>query len=132
MSEKVVVLTLFAMIFFHIMDDFVLQRDLALYKQKQWWKENYPEKLYENDYITALLIHSFSWTFMIHIPVVLFTYNNLNIAYFAMSFFINAVIHAITDDIKANKRKISLTADQLIHLLQITLTWLALVVLVVL
>lgn len=49
MSEKVVMLMLFAMIFFHIMDDFVLQRDLSLYKQKQWWKEKYPEQLYENE-----------------------------------------------------------------------------------
>ena len=33
---------LIIMIFLHIVDDFYLQGVLAKFKQKDWWKENYP------------------------------------------------------------------------------------------
>lgn len=35
------------MIFCHIIDDYNLQGWLASAKQKEWWKKNAPEKLYE-------------------------------------------------------------------------------------
>lgn len=34
-------------IFFHIVDDYYLQGWLASAKQKSYWKENAPDKLYE-------------------------------------------------------------------------------------
>ena len=59
------ILILFAMIFCHIVDDYYLQGWLASAKQKEWWKANAPDSLYSLDYIWALIMHSFSWAFMI-------------------------------------------------------------------
>ena len=38
-------------------------------KQKKWWQENAPQKLYKYDYIVALIMHSMSWSFMIMLPI---------------------------------------------------------------
>ena len=56
---------LLSMIFCHIVDDYYLQGWLASAKQKSWWEQNAPQKLYQQDYLMALLVHSFSWTFMV-------------------------------------------------------------------
>lgn len=109
------------MIFFHIVDDYYLQGWLASAKQKKYWQENAPEKLYKYDYIWALIMHSFSWAFMIMLPIAYSLSFNVNIA-FLIVFVINVLIHAITDDLKANKRKINLWRDQIIHLCQISIT----------
>lgn len=66
MSKAFIVLW---MIFFHIVDDYYLQGWLASAKQKKWWEENAPQPLYKYDYIWALLMHSFSWAFMIMLPI---------------------------------------------------------------
>ncbi len=87
------------MIFCHIFDDYVLQGCLANLKQKSWWEKNAPDKLYAKDYIMALFMHSYSWSFPI-----------------------NIVIHMIADDLKANKHKINLIQDQLSHICQICCT----------
>jgi hypothetical protein len=114
-------MTLFFMIFLHIIADFNFQGCLAQLKQKDWWVKNYPEKLYRNDYKISLIIHSFSWTFLIMLPFIF----NLSYAYiFLFSF--NLVFHYIIDDLKANRHKISLTMDQLLHLGQIILTFIIL------
>ena len=42
------------MLYCHILDDFCLQGILASLKQKSWWEENYPNKLYKYDYIISL------------------------------------------------------------------------------
>lgn len=57
------------MLFCHIVDDYYLQGILASMKQKKWWQENAPDKLYEYDYLIALLMHGFSWAFMIMLPI---------------------------------------------------------------
>lgn len=117
---------LLAMIFCHITDDFYLQGILANLKQKQWWKDNYPDDLYKSDWIISLLLHSFSWSFMIHLPVAIYyMVNNLDywLGYF-VSVLINTIIHAIIDHYKANKLSISLTIDQIFHLMQILMVWL--------
>lgn len=59
---------LFTMIFCHIVDDYYLQGWLASAKQKSWWEKNAPGKLYKYDYLAALFMHSFSWSFMIMLP----------------------------------------------------------------
>ena len=41
---------------------------------------------------------------------------------------INIIIHAVVDDAKANKNKLNLFQDQLIHLLQILGTWILLII----
>ena len=114
-------MTLLFMIFLHILDDFHLQGCLANLKQKEWWVKNYPSELYKNDYKIALIIHSFSWTFMIMLPFI------LDLSYdYVFLFAFNLVCHYIIDDLKANRHKISLTSDQLLHLGQIVLTFIIL------
>ena len=110
-----------AMIFCHIVDDYYLQGWLASAKQKKWWEENAPQKLYNHDYIMALIMHSMSWSFMIMLPIAISMSFNISIL-FVIVFILNAVIHALVDNLKANKLQISLITDQLIHLSQIFVT----------
>ena len=110
-----------AMIFCHILDDYYLQGWLASAKQKKWCEENAPQKLYNHDYIMALIMHSMSWSFMIMLPIAISMSFNVSIL-FVIVFIFNAVIHALVDNLKANKLQISLITDQLIHLLQIFVT----------
>ena len=119
-------LILLTMIFCHMVDDYYLQGWLASAKQKKWWKENCPNPLYRNDYKIALAEHAFSWTFSIHIPIVLhilYCDGYYSSIFFLLSFVINWIIHTIVDDLKANKMKINLVQDQTIHLIQIFITW---------
>lgn len=109
------------MIFLHIVDDYYLQGWLASAKQKKWWKDNAPDELYKYDYIWALIMHSFSWTFMVMLPVVLFA--EYNIYTFINVFIGNMFFHAYTDNCKANKKAINLWQDQLIHMSQIIGTY---------
>ena len=112
----------FLMILCHILDDFVLQPVcLSNLKQKHWWDEHCYGKQYKNDYKMALFIHSLSWSIMIHLPIIflLFPYGWL----LTLSILINMTIHYIVDDLKANKYKINLITDQLIHFIQIIVTF---------
>ena len=113
------------MIFLHIVDDYYLQGWLASAKQKRYWQENAPEKLYEYDYLCALLMHSFSWSFMIMLPIAFNTRFEIGVSYI-VAFVANLAIHAFVDDLKANRRKINLWVDQTIHIMQICVTFLTL------
>lgn len=108
------------MIFMHIVDDYYLQGILAQMKQKKWWVENAPQDLYKNDYKMALLCHSFSWAFMIMLPLAI---NNFN-KWWWMFIMINMITHYIIDNLKANELKINLITDQIVHLAQIYISWL--------
>ena len=111
------------MILFHIIDDFVLQPiSLSNLKQKKWWEkqEGYSDK-YKDDYKVALAIHSISWSIMIHIPLVIM-FPSLGQLALLISFIANAVIHYYIDDLKANKLKINLFEDQMVHFWQICTT----------
>lgn len=117
------------MILCHIIDDFVLQPIcLSKLKQKEWWERNIGTKeygmplMYKNDYKMALFIHALSWSIMVNLPWFLFV-SGLTIG---LSILLNCIIHYIVDDLKANKKKINLIEDQLIHFTQISLTWIIL------
>jgi hypothetical protein len=115
------------MIFLHIVDDYYLQGWLASAKQRDWWKENAPQKLYKYDYIWALIMHSFSWTFTIMLPIAFhmqFAVDGLFVVWFVA----NMIMHASVDNLKANVKVINLWTDQLIHLCQIILTWIAFII----
>lgn len=120
------IIILFAMIFCHIVDDYYLQGWLASGKQKDWWKKQGDNPLYKNDYIIALICHSFSWSFMINLPLMLYLLyvNNLNPIFYSISIVVNMVIHAVVDNLKANVKIINLIQDQSIHLIQIAITFL--------
>ena len=106
------------MIFCHIVDDYYLQGWLASAKQKQWWEDNAPQTLYKYDYIWALLMHSFSWSFMIMLPCAFALQFNVGIGYLFFIIF-NTLLHAVIDHLKANLKIINLWVDQLCHMVQI-------------
>ena len=116
-----------SMVFCHIVDDYYLQGWLASAKQKSWWKKNSPDQLYKYDYIAALFMHSFSWTFMMMlvptIYIILFGGK-----YYPLVFAVNLIIHMITDNLKANAKVINLCQDQLIHMIQIIGTFIVLII----
>ena len=113
------------MIFAHITDDYYLQGWLASAKTKNWWEKNAPNKLYSKDYIMALFCHSLSWSIMIFLPILIYSlYNQIDLNWFYLAIPINLIVHAIIDDLKANKFKINLIIDQSIHFIQIFITWL--------
>lgn len=113
------------MIFAHITDDYYLQGWLASAKTKNWWKKNAPDKLYSKDYIMALFCHSLSWSIMVFLPIIIYSlYNQIDLNWFYLVLPINLIIHAVIDDLKANKFKINLIIDQSIHFIQIFITWL--------
>lgn len=115
---------LFLMIFLHIIDDFCLQGIMASMKQKSWWQKDPvgSNPKYKNDYIAALFAHSFSWSFMIMLPVMLWGQWEWPIL------LANMFTHVAIDDAKANKMQINLIQDQTCHLIQILMTWLVFVV----
>lgn len=117
---------LLAMFFCHILDDFCLQTSwLANGKQKEWWQKNAPDPLYRHDYLAALAIHSISWSFMVLLPIAAANHFCVRVPFLAV-FGINAIIHGIVDDIKANKHQINLITDQTIHAIQIVIAFLIL------
>lgn len=125
MSLQIKILVLLCMIFCHIIDDYYLQGILAQLKQKKWWIENAPDKKYKCDYLMALFMHSFSWSFMINsLSFVISILYSLNFNLLLLLFIFNIIIHMFVDDLKANKFKINLIQDQSIHLLQILISWL--------
>lgn len=119
-------LILFSMLFLHVIEDYTLQGVLAKLKQKSWWQENASDALYKNDYICALIVHSFSWSFVTTIPwfiIAFISTDTLLIIFLLISYICNTIIHAFVDDMKANAKIINLCEDQKIHLCQIVITW---------
>ncbi len=107
----------------HLVADYTLQGWLADGKQKSWWTKicggEIPNK-YKHDYIAALVCHSLYWSMFVCAP------------FYASSHFLPAIIlntgvHAVVDDLKANRKRINLVQDQLIHLVQILLTFAVLI-----
>lgn len=128
MYYNLIVLAL--MIFMHSLADYNVQGCLAKLKQKKYWEESIHEsmfKKYKYDYIMALFMHSYVWSVMISIPLLMHIINK-NIMLILVVFNVNIIIHMCVDDLKANRYKINLIQDQLLHLLQIFVTWLLLVV----
>ena len=121
---------LISMLFCHIIDDYYLQGILASMKQKSWWEKNYPNEKYKNDYLMALFMHSASWSFMVLLPTSIYAlinsfFDSFWIIWFVM-WIINLIIHMVVDNLKANKLKINLMTDQIIHIIQIIITFILL------
>lgn len=115
-------LILITMVFLHIMDDFYLQGILAQMKQKKWWEKQTTDEQYKHDYIAALIIHGFSWSFMVHLPfagliVLLDMFEEVSVL--VLSLIAHAALHAFIDHFKANKHAINLIEDQLFHTTQV-------------
>lgn len=123
-----IIIVLLAMIFLHIKYDFN-QGIVAYLKQKSWYKKNgYTSYMYRRDHIIGLFTHSIMWAIYIQIPPLVYElfYNYSEkkiIASLIVFILVNTFVHATVDDQKANKKNISLFTDQVIHYMQILLTW---------
>jgi hypothetical protein len=107
----------------HVLDDYVLQAPcLCNLKQKSFWEKTAPEEQYKKDYIVALIMHALSWSFMIMLPCALALSFNVGFG-FAYFFVLNTTVHAIVDNMKANKKVINLWIDQSCHMIQIVGTF---------
>jgi hypothetical protein len=122
-----IILVLVSMIFCHIIDDYVLQSfSLCNLKQRPWWEVNASDSKYKYDYLVGLLMHSISWAFMVMLPIIIVLRGELNWLWILLP--ANCAIHFIVDDTKANKKKINLIQDQLIHFGQIVITWILFII----
>ena len=136
------VCVLLIMLLLHIIDDFVMQSAfLCNGKQKEWWytvgafnddNGNYNWRkfeLYKNDYKMCLVMHGISWSVMIMLPFIYNVFNTYGMTFewhsivLLATFVANVFVHSYVDDFKANKFKINLVTDQLIHVGQILSTW---------
>ena len=115
------VFIILCMIFCHVIADYNLQGWLASAQQKSYWEKHAPDEMYKHDYICALVMHSFSWTFMIMLPLMYAVDFKVD-SFLLFLFVINILMHAIVDDLKANDKCINLWQDQLIHMCQIAMT----------
>ena len=110
--------TFVLMLLGHLVADYTLQGWLADGKQESWWKKVcggvIPDK-YKHDYVAALLCHALYWSIFICAPF-------FASKWFLLSIVVNTIVHAVVDDLKANKMKINLIQDQLLHILQIAVT----------
>lgn len=102
----------------HLVADYTLQGWLADGKQESWWKKVcggvIPDK-YKHDYVAALICHALYWSIFICAPF-------FASKWFLLAIAVNTIIHAVVDDLKANKMKINLIQDQLLHTCQIAVT----------
>ena len=111
------------MLLLHLFADFTMQGWFANGKQKSWWLEMC-EKLgfsfgpYKYDYICALIGHAVYWTLITFSPIIFFA-DWPSVCSLGLFVAVQAFIHADIDDLKANRFKINLIADQLLHIVQI-------------
>ena len=106
----------------HCLDDFVFQAAfLNRGKQKNWWREQIGySDLYKNDYLVCLIVHGLEWSLITFLPILILEESTWFLWGMIAA---NTVIHAYVDDLKANKERINLVTDQVIHISQILLTY---------
>lgn len=120
----------------HLIADYTLQGCLANLKQKKWWDEQlrqitYSTKepktpveqanifhKYQYDYIAGLICHALMWSIMTYLPLLLVGTPKE----FSAAVLVNTIVHWVVDDLKANKFRINLIQDQLLHVVQIAIT----------
>ena len=119
---KIYIVVFLLMILGHLIADYCLQGWLAQAKQKSWWKKNAPDEKYKYDWIPALICHSIMWAIIVYLPVIYFWGDTLRWWQYIHLISL-AGWHGIIDDLKANKMKINLWQDQLLHLVQIILAY---------
>lgn len=128
------------MLAMHVIGDYTLQGILASMKQRMWWVNELIKihgdedgklpssiwRVYQNDFIPALLAHAYLWSFCIMLPIAIVMYIQgtlMTDALLLVGVFLgNLVVHAVTDHLKANIGAINLVEDQVIHFVQILIT----------
>lgn len=119
-ANKLIFLIL-SMIFLHVIADYKIQDNfISTYKQKKNWEEYIKkDKQYRYDYIVVLLVHSFSWSIITFLPLLL---ELKSMIVFSIIILINTIFHSIVDDLKTNKFTLNLIEDQFCYLGQIVIT----------
>ena len=108
----------------HIFADFNMQIGAGLdkFKQWRWWWDQIPShgdwKKYKDDYKVALLLHSYQWSLVTCLPLIM-----CGGWVYLSSVAAHAAVHCVVDDLKANRMFINLVQDQAIHALQVLLIW---------
>lgn len=115
------------MIAMHVIEDFHLQGKMADMKQQAWWEE-FPDR-YHKDYIPVLILHGMEWSILVSLPLLLITGLDVPI-WIVLAIVVNGFVHSVVDNLKANRFKINLIQDQLIHMVQMV-TILALTVVMI-
>ena len=125
--------TLLTIYLLHVFADFTLQGLFGNLKSKFWWmdacnnlKGIVSKKVVyskcKRDFMAGLLIHSAYWALITFFPIWYFCESDVKMLAVLVP---NVAIHYFVDDLKANKLKINLIEDQLIHLGQIIVTFAA-------
>ena len=76
-------------------------------------------------------MHAFSWSIMIMLPV-MFLVPTVSCIALIGCIIINGLVHAYVDDLKANKFELNLVEDQLIHFIQIFITFIIIILSIIL
>ena len=130
------ILMLISMLFLHVFADFHLQGILANMKQRKWWEKrikNFENSSYINDYRISLGAHAFEWAFMMMLPCGIASWCCIQADYswkpvfmtlfYALLVLLNMIAHYCIDNAKANKNEINLVGDQILHIMQVLITW---------
>ena len=128
-----VAICIILMLLLHILADFHLQGKLCDLKREEYWKRTCEKEQvdlyqYRNDYKVAMVAHCIEWTIIVMSAPAIISWLHYEIVHplFWSCFFIlmglNTLFHYQIDDMKANRYKINLLTDQLLHLMQIVLT----------
>lgn len=119
-------LILFTMIFLHIVGEFYLQGMLAKMKKKRWWYRHEPEDGGRYNHIAALIIHGYSWSFIVHLPftglIVLCDMFDC-MAVLSLSLLSHAVLHALLANDRINHDFLDFADEQACHVAQVFIVW---------
>lgn len=119
------------LLFLHLFADFTLQGLFGPLKQKDWWLKEFQKgstwttyeglvRFYGKDYRVANAGHALFWTLITFAPLWLWCES----AWWIVGIVgLNAIFHYVVDDLKANAHRINLIHDQLLHLVQIAVTF---------
>lgn len=77
---------------------------------------------YRNDHAMVLFLHGLEWSLLMMLPIIIYDGWNASGILFAVMIG-NALIHAYIDDLKCNRMRITLTEDQMMHLVQVAVTF---------
>ena len=111
----------------HFVADFTLQGLFKNLKCKDWWIRElhelnycvYHGSKYKHDYKCALILHGLYWSLVTYAPIWYFASDWTAGAAVA----VNACVHAVIDHFKCNRYALNLVEDQVLHFMQITITW---------
>ena len=137
------------MIFMHFIGDVYLQgNSLSNAKRREYWERIEQKTGVKHPYshICFLMLHSFLWSFTTLLPILLkiifyqmliisglipepSSFQNLILFYLA-AVSVNTLAHGFIDNAKSNLKQIGEIQDQILHIIQITVTFILYVKLV--